>query len=380
VAHYRLRHAWGLAAVAAVVAAAIGLHAVGSAPTASPRSAASHANLRPASAAKKPADHHYRGLVGSRTPFEGAIYIADEQGNRIIKVNAARQVLWTAHVPMPDDANPMPNGGPIIVNSDANQVVYAVSPTTGKILWTYGHMGHYGSAPGYLYIPEDSYGMPGNRVLITDPGNERAVMINTTTQQIVWQYGHTGVESTQPGYLYWTNNAVPLYNESILITDGAAAGLPQQVLDVNLSGHILWHVTLPPAIHYPSDAMPVGPGLYALADYSNPAGLYVINRHGQIVWSYYVASGPGALNHASSINRLPNGNFLVSDDGNDRVVVIDPALHKIVWQYGTTGVPGMGPDQLMGNTDSKAVGEPLPPYVPWEGYQGPLPTRSRSGA
>jgi outer membrane protein assembly factor BamB len=317
-----------------------------------------------------PRAHRYRGLVGSSVPFTGAIYIADEAGNRIIKVNAQKQILWTARVPSPDDVNPMPNGGPLIVNADARQIVYAVSPKTGQILWTYGHIGQAGSEPGYLYIPEDSYGMPHDQVLITDPGNERAIRINWQTGQILWQYGHTGVESVQPGYLYWTNNAVPLANGDVLITDGAAPGLPQQLLMVNPAGQLVWHIVLPPVITYPSDAMPVGPGLYALTDYANPAGLYVVNQAGQIVWSYDVSSGPGRLNHASSINRLPNGNFLVSDDQNDRVVVIDPATHRIIWQYGITGVSGSGPDELVGNTDAKAVGEPLPPFVPWEGYGG----------
>lgn len=334
----------------------------------SPPAASAPVRHRPAiRSARTP--HHYRGLVGSSVPFRGAIYIADEAGNRIIKVNAAKKILWTAHVPLPDDANPMPNGGPIIVNSDANQIVYAVSPTTGAILWTYGHQGQSGAAPGYLYIPEDSYGMPQNQVLITDPGNERVIRIDPLTGRILWQYGHTGVESIKAGYLYWTNNAVPLQNGDVLITDGAAPGQPQQLLMVNPAGVLVWHIILPSVISYPSDAMPVGPGLYALTDYANPAGLYVVNQSGRIVWSYRVASGPGALNHASSINRLPNGNFLVSDDQNNRVVVINPATHRIVWQYGTTGLSGAGPDQLVGNTDSKAVGEPLPPYVPWEGYQ-----------
>jgi outer membrane protein assembly factor BamB len=326
----------------------------------------------PQKAASKPAKPlPFNIRRGSPLPFSGAIYITDEEGNRILKVNVAKKVLWVAHVPAPDDSNPVAQGGPIVVNSDANQVVYTVSPVTGHILHVYGHMHQYGSSPGYLYIPEDSYGMPGNRVLITDPGNERAILVNWKTDQILWQYGHTGVESTAPGYLYWTNNAVPLSNGTVLITDGAAPGHPQQLLDVNRAGHIVWRLVLPKVIHYPSDAMPVGPGLYALTDYSNPAGLYVLNRLGKIVWSYRVTSGPGRLNYASSINRLPNGNFLVSDDKNDRVVVIDPATNRIVWQYGVTGVSGYGPDHLVGNTDSKAVGEPLPPYVPWEGYTPP---------
>ena len=37
---------------------------------------------------------------------------------------------------------------------------------------------------------------------------------------------------------------------------------------------------------------------------------------------------------------LPNGDILVNDDYNDRVIVIDPITHRIVWQYGHTGRPG----------------------------------------
>lgn len=43
---------------------------------------------------------------------------------------------------------------------------------------------------------------------------------------------------------------------------------------------------------------------------------------------------------------LPNGNIAVNDDYRDRVVVIDPRQGRIVWQYGHTGQPGTGADQL----------------------------------
>ena len=37
---------------------------------------------------------------------------------------------------------------------------------------------------------------------------------------------------------------------------------------------------------------------------------------------------------------LPNGNIAVNDDYRARVVVIDPRLNRIVWQYGHTDIPG----------------------------------------
>jgi hypothetical protein len=43
---------------------------------------------------------------------------------------------------------------------------------------------------------------------------------------------------------------------------------------------------------------------------------------------------------------LPNGKIAVNDDYRDRVVVIDPATKRIVWQYGKTDAPGIGVHRL----------------------------------
>ena len=43
---------------------------------------------------------------------------------------------------------------------------------------------------------------------------------------------------------------------------------------------------------------------------------------------------------------LPNGNVIVVDDYNDRIVIIDPRSKRIVWQYGHRAVGGTGPGYL----------------------------------
>jgi hypothetical protein len=55
------------------------------------------------------------------------------------------------------------------------------------------------------------------------------------------------------------------------------------------------------------------------------------------------------LNHPSLCEPIPtNGDILCNDDGNDRVIVIDPRTDRIVWQYGHDGVSGDGPGYLAG--------------------------------
>lgn len=301
---------------------------------------------------------------GSVFPLSGTLNIVDVKGNRLLKVNAAEKVLWGGSVTA-SDINPNPNDGPLAVNSDTHQVVrvYTVSSTTGRVLHTYGL--RQGSAPGYRFLPEDSYGLSHYRVLMTDPGNGRVILVNWLTNQILWQYRHRGIESEHPDCLYEVHNAIPMTNAHALITDGDQPGMLRQRWDV--SREMVGHTVLPRAIHYPSDAVPVGPHLYAITDHTNPAGLNVVNRSGHIVWSCPVASGPGRANHASSINRLPNKHFWVSDGGTDRGIVIDPQTDKIIWPHGATYVSGSGSDQLMGSTEAKTASEPWPPNVSGEG-------------
>ena len=91
-------------------------------------------------------------------------------------------------------------------------------------------------------------------------------------------------------------------------------------------------------MHYLSDVMPHGGGRCVAADYHTPEKIIVFDHPGQVRWSY----GPAASGSGNAQPPVPNpaaahGNYLVSDDMNDRVVVIDPRSRRIVWQYGTTG-------------------------------------------
>jgi hypothetical protein len=87
----------------------------------------------------------------------------------------------------------------------------------------------------------------------------------------------------------------------------------------------------------------------------------LINRYGRIVWQYgqfgMTGSGYDLLNtpvqntwlpredEHDAWSEFPHGHVLITDQGNERIIEVD--LHKnIVWQYGTTGVIGNGPNQL----------------------------------
>jgi len=77
-----------------------------------------------------------------------------------------------------------------------------------------------------------------------------------------------------------------------------------------------------------------------LADYASPGHVLIIDNAGRVLWRYGPAQGYGRLDHPSLAMALPNGNVAVNDDYRDRVVVIDPRINRIVWQYGHTDQAG----------------------------------------
>jgi hypothetical protein len=111
-------------------------------------------------------------------------------------------------------------------------------------------------------------------------------------------------------------------------------------------------------VYYPSDSNQVGPDRYLTVDYSLPGQAVIFDQSGKVLWRYAPIGGPAELNHPSLGMGLPNGDILLNDDYNDRVVVIDPATNRIVWQFGHGGSPGSAPGYL----DNPDGLDPLPPY------------------
>ena len=142
-----------------------------------------------------------------------------------------------------------------------------------------------------------------------------------------------------PGRLASPNGDKPLAHGHVLISTIGDHAIVE--LDENWKEVV--HLVLP--IKYPSDPQMTMAGNYLVAGYTKPGTLLEVTREGQIVWQYQPV-GDGALNRPSLAIELPNGNIMVTDDLNARVVVIDKATMRIVWQYGVTRHPGVAAGYL----------------------------------
>ena len=292
----------------------------------------------------------YGGPVGSASagaPFTGRLLIADRGNNRLLVMDAARNLQWqypSAKMPappggfyFPDDAFFFGKGTGIISNQEENHTIVEIGFPSGKLLWQYGHPGTPGSAPGYLDQPDDAYLLKSGVITVADAMNDRILFISPTGGPIS-QIGTNGVAvHNPPTGIGYPNGDTPLANGDVLVSEINGSW----ITEYTQSGKMVWTLQLP-TVNYPSDPQQLGPDLYLLADYDPPAEgrILTFTRSGQITWTYDVKAGDGMLKRPSLAERLPNGLIMVNDDYRHRVVVIDPTYDTIVWQYGLTDTPG----------------------------------------
>jgi len=280
----------------------------------------------------------------------GDVLIADENNRRLLLVDPYGRIRWVFPGPgalgrgqvfgHPDDAFVSPDGRSIVATQEEDQTISVIDIATGRITRRYGHPGIPGFRPGYYYHPDDAMLLPGGQILVADILNCRILLLSA--RGIARQLGSTSIACAHepPRQFAQPNGAFPLTNGHYLITEI----LGDWVDEMSLRGHVYWSAH-PPGVRYPSDTNEVSPGRYVVADYSYPGQIVIFSRTGRLLWRFRPA-GAAALNHPSLALPLPNGNILVNDDHNDRVIVIDTKTNRIVWQYGHDGVPGSAPGYL----------------------------------
>lgn len=295
-------------------------------------------------------------------PSSGDLLIADRGNDRLLIVTPGGSIAWSMTIdpggPLggqswgPDDAFFTPDGRHIVVNEENGQMIALVDIATRRIVWSYGHPGVAGSAPGYLNGPDDAYQLPDGTITVADIRNERILFI-VPGSGVVGQYGLTASRVHDPPRTYAAPNGdVPLPDGGMLVTEIGGRWVDR----LDASGHLVWSVHLAD-IAYPSDAQLLADGNVLVVDYSTPGRVEEVTPRGAVVWRYAIRSGAGMLSNPSLGVRLPNGNIAVTDDFRHRVVVIDPRSHRIVWQYGHTDVAGSS----AGFLDNPDGLDPVPP-------------------
>jgi len=286
---------------------------------------------------------HTRGHLAPHSDpsvLPGDILIADNWNNRLLVVDPQGRIRWRfprrgnlargQRFLVPDDAFFSPDGRDIIATEEDDSVISVISIVKHRIVYRYGMPGVPGTGNDHVANPDDAMMMPGGMIITSDILNCRLLLISPPAHRPRRVIGRTGVCAHRPPHLFASpNGAFPTTDGRYLVTEinGDWAS------EIRPGGHLSW-ATHPPGVSYPSDTNEVYPGRFVTADYSARGQVVEFDSHGRLLWRFR------GLNHPSLALPLPNGDILVNDDYNDRVIVIDPIAHRIVWQYGHTGRPG----------------------------------------
>lgn len=134
------------------------------------------------------------------TPLpDGGVLVTEIGGSWVDRISASGQLAWSlqlAGIHYPSDAQLLPNGNILVVDYHSPGAVEEVTPG-GHIVWLYRVL----SGPGRLNHPSLAIALPNGNIALNDDDNDRVLVIDPRTSRIVWQYGHTGVPGTAPGYL-----------------------------------------------------------------------------------------------------------------------------------------------------------------------------------
>jgi hypothetical protein len=244
-------------------------------------------------------------------------------------------VLARLGLPALHDHSPLP-GYLLIADRDNNRIII-VNPS-GRIVWRFPQGGALASGQEFAG-PDDAYMVHGNEIQVADIINCRVLWLGQD-RQIVHAIGTAGdCVHDPPHALLAPNGDTPLPDGGVLVTE-----IGGWVDRFTPGGKLVWSIKTP--TDYPSDAQLLPDGDTLVAGYNDPGRIDVITPAGHIAWTYGPPSGPGSLNQPSLAVQLPNGLIAATDDWNERVVVIDPRLHRIVWQYGHDHVAGSAPGYL----------------------------------
>jgi len=272
------------------------------------------------------------------------VLIADRGNNRVLLVSPDKTILWEydfVGLPRsngPDDAFFTDGGKSVIVNLEHQQVIQIIDIASKRIIWQYGTFGRRGAKNELLDFPDDAYRLANGDVMVADIRNCRIIEISPS-KQIVRQAGATDRCGSRPPLLDSPNGDTPMPNGHVLVSTIR----DHSMVELDAQWQQVTKLRLP--VRYPSDPQPTRAGNFLISSYTRPGKIIEINRDGQVVWQY-TAADEGGLNRPSLAIELPNGNIMANDDLNHRVVVIDKASKRILWQYGVTGHRGSAPGYL----------------------------------
>ncbi|HOC88120.1 MAG TPA: hypothetical protein PKI90_01140 [bacterium] len=171
------------------------------------------------------------------------VVITDQDRNRVITVDKeTSKIDWKYgdalyregngfnQLRQPEDAEKIPNTNEYIIADKGNNRVIIVDGNTNNIIWELG--------ADVLKSPMDIQYIDANdHILITDGGNHRVILVDRGSKSILWQFGSTGsADSGAVGLKLPTDADLIASSQNVIISDAGN----ERIIEVSPAGEIVW--------------------------------------------------------------------------------------------------------------------------------------------
>jgi outer membrane protein assembly factor BamB len=279
--------------------------------------------------------------------------------NQTVAVDPNQVIVEPNQITGGTSAGQFNKSGNILIADRLNHRIIEVDRDTHEIVWQFGD-GSSVAGPTSIVAPSDAERV-GEWTLIcgasvaasTDPnaeegsGDHRVLLVDASGKTF-WQYGQAGVAGSDVNQLNTPVGAVFLPYGNTLICDQGN----HRVIEVSLvSKTIVWqHGTTGTSgtgrdhLCSPGSAQLLDNGNILIADTGNNRVIEVSRRH-RTVWQCGDSNSGEALNGPSFACRLENGNILITDSGHNRILETD-RRGRTVMEFAPGKQPGSVADPL----------------------------------
>lgn len=162
------------------------------------------------------------GSPNGAFPMSNGDYLVTEiNGDWVDELTPGGRVVFSTHPPgvsYPSDTNEVRPG--IYLTADYSSPGQIEEfDQYGRLLWRYRPTG-----AETLNHPSLALPLPNGDIICNDDYNDRVIVVDPRTDQIVWQYGHTGVAGSQPGFLREPDGVDLAPPNSLTITHSSTMG------------------------------------------------------------------------------------------------------------------------------------------------------------
>ncbi|MFX1252795.1 MAG: aryl-sulfate sulfotransferase [Promethearchaeota archaeon] len=164
-----------------------------------------------------------------------------------------------------------------------------------------------------LSFPHEVLELPNGHLLIADTGYDRVIEINYPNKDIVWEW--------KPELINWTKvnpswGSDHYYNSKIAFDW-------THLNDVDFKQYETWNACLVSIRNFDL----VVEINYTAEKIGSP------NNPNNIVWFYGEYNNKELLNRQHNPDYLSNGNIIIADSGNNRIIEVNYTTRERVWQY-----------------------------------------------